>query len=111
MNQEMILPGVMAARNPQKTMHFSKGRIDVFDIDGRIVTRLTLEPGWRWSCHKPPDGMDEFPFSNFQHQISGTLRCRMPGGVEVESKSGDISYLAFGYDAWVVGDEPVAAVD
>ena len=35
----------------------------------------------------------------------------MADGTEFESAPGDVSVLPPGHDAWVVGDEPVEAID
>ena len=36
---------------------------------------------------------------------------RMDDGTEIKCKPGDVSLVAPGHDAWVVGDEPVVLVD
>jgi len=35
----------------------------------------------------------------------------MADGTEIESGPGDVTSLPPGHDAWVVGEEPVAAID
>ena len=111
MKPNVITAILMGSFEPQETKHFPRGKIDLFDIEGNTFSRLTLQPGWRWACLKPLEGTESCRFSNFHNQVSGTLCCRMKGGFQIESRVGDISYLTSGHDAWVVGDEPVIAVD
>jgi hypothetical protein len=39
------------------------------------------------------------------------MRIRLDDGTEVECKAGDVAMVPPGHDAWVVGQEPVIAVD
>ena len=34
---------------PDETRPFEKGRVELLNIGGATIGRLTLEPGWRWS--------------------------------------------------------------
>jgi uncharacterized cupin superfamily protein len=43
--------------------------------------------------------------------VSGTLRIKTDDGTVRDCKSGDVSMLGSGHDAWVVGNEPVVVVD
>jgi hypothetical protein len=46
-----------------------------------------------------------------QYQISGRIHVVMADGTEFDSGPGEITSLPPGHDAWVVGDEPVVAID
>jgi hypothetical protein len=48
---------------------------------------------------------------HFQYHVAGILRVLMDDGTELDCKPGDISLLASGYDAGVVGNEPAVVVD
>ena len=48
---------------------------------------------------------------HFQYHESGVLMVDMDDGTELESKTGDVSLLPSGHDAWVVGDELAFVVD
>jgi len=39
-------------RTPDETRTFEKGKVELVNIGGGVVGRLTLEPGWKWS--RPP---------------------------------------------------------
>ena len=91
---------------------FPHGRVELLHIGGGTVGRLTLEPGWRWSNDvKPIAGTDWCQAPHFQYQVSGRMHVLMQDGREFEVGPGSVSNLPAGHDAWVVGNEPVVAVD
>jgi quercetin dioxygenase-like cupin family protein len=95
-----------------ETREFEYGKLEVINIGGGTVGRLTLEPGWRWSKHVKPIAKTEWcEAPHFQYQISGRLRVKMEDGAEFDLGPGDVSVLPKGHDAWVVGNEPVVLVD
>ena len=97
---------------PDETRTFEKGRVDLINIGGATIGRLTLEPGWRWSeCVKPIAGTEWCEAPHFQYHVSGTLHCVLRDGTEFDAVPGDVTALGHGHDAWVVGDEPVVVVD
>jgi hypothetical protein len=50
----MTQPEKMTFDRPSETRTFPFGKIDLIDIGGSQIGRLTLEPGWRWSEHVQP---------------------------------------------------------
>ena len=95
-----------------ETREFNNGKAEVMSIAGGTVGRLTLRKGWRWSNDVKPIAKTEWCEAlHFQYQISGRLHVKMSDGSEFELGPGDVSYLPAGHDAWVIGDEPVVAVD
>jgi quercetin dioxygenase-like cupin family protein len=97
---------------PDETRTFERGQVDLVDIAGTQIGRLTLEPGWRWSEHvKPIAGTDLCLAPHFQYQVQGTLRIKMGDGTEIETSAGNVTAVPEGHDAWVVGDQPVVLVD
>jgi quercetin dioxygenase-like cupin family protein len=99
-------------RSPDETRTFEKGRLDLINIGGGTVGRLTLEPGWRWSKHvKPIAGTEWCEAPHFQYHLSGRIHVLMMDGTEFEVGPGEVSALPSGHDAWVVGDEPVVLID
>ena len=95
-----------------ETREFPKGRLDLINIGGGQVGRLTLEPGWRWSEHvKPVAGTEWCEAPHFQYHVAGTLHVMMADGTEFDAVPGQVTDLPSGHDAWVVGDEPVVVVD
>jgi hypothetical protein len=97
---------------PDETREFQRGRLDIVQIGGGTVGRLTLQPGWRWSEHvRPIAGTELCEAPHFQYHAAGTLHIVMADGTEFEARPGDITSLPSGHDAWVVGDEPVVVID
>jgi hypothetical protein len=98
--------------SPDEIRTFEKGKLELVNMGGGTVGRLTLEPGWRWSQHvKPLAGTEWCEAPHFQYQLSGRLHVVMADGAEFEAGPGDVTALPSGHDAWVVGDEPVVVVD
>lgn len=88
------------------------GRIEVVQLDDRVVGRMTYEPGWRWSVDvKPIAGTQSCQFHHLGVTTSGRLRVEMQDGVELEIGPGEVFEIPPGHDAWVVGDEPWVSVD
>ncbi|MGI8928829.1 MAG: adenylate/guanylate cyclase domain-containing protein [Candidatus Limnocylindrales bacterium] len=88
------------------------GRIDVVQLDDRVVGRMTYEPGWRWSIDvKPIAGTQACHFHHVGVTMSGRLRVEMQDGMEMELGPGEVFEIPPGHDAWVVGDEPWISVD
>jgi hypothetical protein len=97
---------------PDETRTFGNGQIEILNIGGAEIGKITLRPGWRWSTDvKPIAGTELCEAPHFQYQLSGTLHVVMGDGVELEGRPGDVLTLPEGHDAWVVGDEPVVLVD
>jgi mannose-6-phosphate isomerase-like protein (cupin superfamily) len=97
---------------PDETRYFEKGKLEIININGTIVGRIILDPGWRWSKHvKPIAKTKGCVAQHFQYHVSGTLKIVMDDGTEIECTAGDVSLVPPGHDAWVVGNEPVVIVD
>src|SRR5205807_8571711 len=57
---------------PDEIRTFEKGRVEIINVGGAEVGRLTFEPGWRWSEHvKPKAGTDWCMAPHFQYHVSG----------------------------------------
>ena len=98
--------------SPDETRTFEHGLVELVDIAGTQIGRLTLQPGWRWSEHvKPIAGTELCEAPHFQYHVQGTLHVLMADGSEFDAGPGDVTALPQGHDAWVVGDEPVVVVD
>ena len=97
---------------PDEVREFPKGRLELIKIGSATVGRAIYEPGWRWSTSLQPIAKTKScEASHFQYHVSGVLRIRMDDGTEFECRSGDVSMLPSGHDAWVVGNEPAVIVD
>ena len=97
---------------PDEVRTFDKGKVEIVNVDGRMVGRATFMPGWKWSeSVKPLAKTKSCEAPHFQYHVSGTLRIKADDGTVRDCKAGDVSMLGSGHDAWVVGDEPAVVVD
>jgi hypothetical protein len=97
---------------PDEVRTFEKGKLELVKVGSGVVGRLTLEPGWRWSTHvKPIAGTEWCEAPHFQYHVSGRIHVLMRDGTEIEAGPGEVTALAAGHDAWVVGNDPVVLVD
>jgi class 3 adenylate cyclase len=86
---------------------FPHGRVEVVELDDRVIGRSTYLPGWRWSVDVQP--VAQTPMCEIHHvgtTISGHLRVQMADGTELELGPEEAFDVPPGHDAWVVGDEP-----
>src|SRR5512141_1626224 len=89
-----------------------RGRVEVVELDDRVVAKITWQPGWRWSVDvKPIAGTEWCQSHHLAMSLSGRVRVQMQDGVELEIGPGEIYEIPPGHDAWVVGDEPFVSVD
>ena len=98
--------------SPDETRTFENGKVQVVALGDFTASRLTLEPGRRWSENvKPIAGTDSCQVLHTGYQVLGRLHVRSDDGTEKEYSPGDAYVIPPGHDAWVVGDEPVVTVD
>jgi hypothetical protein len=97
---------------PDQVRTFPKGKVELVTFGEITFGRATLQPGWKWSeSVKPIAKTKSCEASHAQYQVSGRLRVKMDDGTEQEFGPGDVSVIPPGHDAWVVGSEPVVAID
>ena len=98
--------------SPDETRTFEKGKIELAYFGDVTVGRATFEPGWSWEkCVKPLVDTNSCQAPHTQYIISGRMRVVMDDGAEEEFGPGDTAVVPPGHNAWVVGNEPVVAVD
>lgn len=97
---------------PDETRTPAKTKVEVVNLEGFTIGRLTFEPGWRWSdCIKPIVGTDSCQLSHVGHLISGTITIKLNDGSEQTFSAGDSYTIPPGHDAWVVGDETCVGIE
>ena len=97
---------------PDETRTFPYGKLELLHMRGGDVGRFTVEPGWKWSEHVKAIAKTEWcQAEHFQYLLSGTMHVVMADGKEFDVRAGDVVMIPAGHDAWVVGNEPVVAVD
>jgi hypothetical protein len=93
-------------RTPEKT------RVSVIHLGDATVGRLVLQPGWKWSdCIKPVVGGDSCQAAHLGYVVSGKIHIAANDGTEADISAGDVYRLEPGHDGWVVGDEPLVALE
>lgn len=87
-------------------------RVDIVELDDRVVGRMTYQPGWKWSTHERlVAGTHTCQLHHVGVTLSGLLRVEMKDGVNVDLEPGDVFEIPPGHDAWVIGAEAWVAVD
>jgi len=98
--------------SPDETRTPPNTKVEVVRLEGATAARLTLQPGWRWSeAVKPTAGTDSCQARHVGAILSGHLHVAHTDGTEGDARAGDAYVVEPGHDAWVVGDEPVVALE
>lgn len=98
--------------SPDQTMTFEKGKAEVVKVGNVTITRMTFEPGWRWSEHvKPIAKTGSCEKKHLIYCIEGRSRVRMNDGTELEYGPGDVVSIPPGHDGWTVGDKTFIGID
>ena len=93
-------------RSPDKT------RVEVVRLEGFTLSRLNLEPGWRWSeCIKPVVKTDSCQVSHVGYAVSGRLTVRMKDGTQKTIVAGESYTIPSGHDAWVERNERFVGIE
>jgi len=89
-----------------------RGRVEIVELDERVIGKLVWDPGWRWSVDvKPIAGTQYCQSHHVGYCVSGRLRVQMNDGVELELGPNEVFEIPPGHDAWVLGDEPFVTID
>jgi hypothetical protein len=98
--------------NPDQTLTFDQGEVQIVKIGGCAIRRSIFEPGWRWSENVKPIAKTE---SCQAHHVGSTLSGRLhvvtDDGEEAELLPGQPYEIRPGHDGWVVGDEAWISVE
>jgi class 3 adenylate cyclase len=103
---------IKSHREPDETVSFDHGSVNLMRVGPLTIGREVLEPGWRWATHvQPIVGTDRCEFHHVSYVLAGRLAIESRDGERREVGAGDVCDIAPGHDAWVVGDEPYIAID
>jgi hypothetical protein len=112
-----MMAGVEVKRfdEPDDTWAFGEmGRSEIINLNGVMVVRSILEPGWSWLEHIKPtvEGLESCPLRHREYVVSGRIRYEMAdGGQTVEAGAGSYLDIQPGHWASVPGDEPAVVID
>lgn len=91
---------------------FDHGAVDVAEIGGHKVGRVTLQPGWKWSTSvKPLVKTDLCEVAHVGYVVAGSLALVMADGTAFRLQAGDTYRIDPGHDAWVEGDQTYVGVE
>ena len=97
---------------PDEVRSFNNGKLELVNVNGKMIGKATFNPGWKWSNDvKPSAKTQTCQMTHFGYQISGTMRVKFEDGTEFDTKAGGVGHISPGHDAWVVGNEPVVIID
>lgn len=89
-----------------------KARVDTVKLSDVTLTRITYEPGWKWSTHmKPIVGTKYCEKRHVGYCLSGKLGVMLDDGTKMEFGLGDIVDIPPDHDGWVIGNEPAVLVE
>jgi len=98
--------------SPDETRAPDKTRVDIVRMGGTSASRMSMQPGWKWSdCIKPIAGTDSCQLHHVGVLVAGTLHIAHDDGSEQDIGAGQAYVIEPGHDAWVVGDEAVVAFE
>ena len=103
---------VKSHSSPDEVRSPDKTRVEVVRLEGFTLSRLNLEPGWRWSeCIKPVVKTDSCQVSHVGYAVSGRLTVRMKDGTQKTIVVGESYTIPPGHDAWVEGNERFVGIE
>ena len=98
--------------SPDEIISSEKEKIELVNLDGFSVARVTLEPGWSWDKYvKPREKTDSCQVAHTSLILSGRARTIMDDGTVYESGPGDIGIVPPSHNTMVIGDEPCVIID
>ncbi len=93
--------------SPDEVRTPGKARLDIVKVGENTASRMTAQPGWKWSDDvKPIVGGERCQKLHVGLATAGTLHVVHDDGSEEEIGAGQAYVVEPGHDAWVVGDEP-----
>jgi hypothetical protein len=97
---------------PDETRAPDKTKVEIVRLGGTSASRMSLQPGWRWSeCIKPVVGTDSCELHHVGVILSGTMHVAHTDGSAQDIGPGQAYVIEPGHDAWVVGDDQVVGYE
>jgi len=98
--------------SPDEIISSEKEKIELVNLGGFTIARVTLEPGWSWEKYaKPQEKTDSCQIPHTSLVLSGRVRTIMDDGTVVDSGPGDVGIVPPGHNTMVVGEEPCIVID
>lgn len=97
---------------PDEVVRLPRLTAEIVEVGELTASRLTTEPGWRWSEHvRPQVGGDWCQVHHVGVVLSGRMGITFPDGTEIFFGPGDVIDIPPGHDGYTVGDEPCVQID
>lgn len=99
--------------SPDEIISSEKEKIELVNLGGFNIARVTLEPGWSWEKYvKPIEKTNSCQVAHTSLILSGKARTVMDDGRTVyENGPGDIGIVPPGHNSMVIGNEPCIMID
>jgi quercetin dioxygenase-like cupin family protein len=98
--------------SPDEIISSEKEKIELVNLDGFSLARVTLEPGWSWEKYvKPIEKTDSCKVAHTSLILSGRVRSIMEDGTVIDGRPGDVAIVPPGHNTLVIGDEPCIIID
>ena len=90
----------------------SNARVEMVNVGGQRVMKLTAQPGWKWSEDiKPSVGTESCQAKHIGVIVEGSVTCRHDDGTEITYSAGSAYAIQPSHNAWVNGDTPAVAYE
>ena len=97
---------------PDETRNFPNGKLELVNVGGSTIGKVTFEPGWKWSTSiKPIAKTESCQVNHSIYVFSGRMHVVMDDGTTLEIGPGDAVSIPPGHDGWVLGNEPCVGLD
>jgi len=98
--------------SPDEIISSEKEKIELVNLNGFSIARVTLEPGWSWEKYvKPREKTESCQIPHTSLILSGRARTIMDDGTVVDSGPGEVAIVPPGHNTLVGGDEPCSIID
>ena len=89
----------------------NNARVEMVNVGGQRIMKLTAEPGWKWSNDIKPMVGQCCQAKHIGVIVEGSVTCRHDDGSEITYSSGSAYAIEPGHDAWVNGNTPAVAYE
>lgn len=101
-----------AFATPDEVRTFPNGGSQLVTVGQTTLARITFERGWHWAEHvRSIAGTESCEVTHTLCILSGRIATRLDSGETFELGAGEVAFIPPGHDGWVVGDEPVVAIE
>jgi class 3 adenylate cyclase len=99
-------------RRPEAVVSYPLGENQQVRLAGTVVSRIVLQPGWRWQEHaRPMVGTASCELYHRGAVLSGRLGIRTDAGEELVIGPDHVFDLGPGHVIWVEGDDELVMLD